>query len=52
MDALFGVVPHDEVRLRSGELGASMAIKNIDDDDEKDVATTQVEKVDTKKENV
>lgn len=52
MDALFGVVPHDEAMLRSGELGSAIAVKHLDDDSEKDTATAQVERVDGKKENV
>ena len=43
MDALFGIVPHDEEKLRSGQLGSAIAVKHLDD--EKDVSTAQVERV-------
>ena len=53
MDALFGIVPHDEEKLRSGQLGAAVAVKHLDDDDEerrstnddKTQTTAQVERV-------
>ena len=53
MDALFGVVPHDEEKLRTGQLGAVVAIKHLDDEDEennsnpgvKNQTSTQVERV-------
>ena len=34
MDALFGVVPHDEEKLRSGQLGAAVAVEHLEDEDE------------------
>ena len=53
MDALFGIVPHDEEKLRNGQLGAAVAVKRLDDDDEdrrsnnddKTQTTAQVERV-------
>lgn len=41
MDALFGVVPHDELALERGELGA---VKSIRKSVEKDIAVEQVER--------
>lgn len=46
MDALFGVVPHDEEKLRSGQLGAAVAVKHLDDDEsEKNQTAVQIERV-------
>ncbi len=41
MDALFGVVPHDELALERGQMGS---VKAIPHDMEKDVQVEQVEK--------
>jgi hypothetical protein len=41
MDALFGVVPHDELAMERGELGA---VKNLRKSVEKDMEVEQVEK--------
>lgn len=41
MDALFGVVPHDELAFERGQLGS---VKNIRKSVEKDVEVEQVEK--------
>jgi hypothetical protein len=41
MDALFGVVPHDEAALARGELGA---VKPIRESLDKDIKVEQVEK--------
>jgi len=41
MDALFGVVPHNEVALERGQLGS---VKPIRESLEKDVQVEQVEK--------
>jgi hypothetical protein len=41
MDALFGVVPHDEVALERGQLGS---VKPIRESLEKDIQVEQVEK--------
>jgi len=41
MDALFGVVPHDEEALEHGKLGS---VKNIRKSVDKDVEVEQVEK--------
>jgi hypothetical protein len=41
MDALFGVVPHDEAALERGQLGA---VKDIRKSLEKDISVEQVEK--------
>ena len=41
MDALFGVVPHDEVALERGQLGSVKAIRGSM---EKEVEVEQVEK--------
>jgi len=47
MDALFGVVPHDELRLEGGYHGAGGARDSI----EKDHTTTQIENVNNKAED-
>ena len=45
MDALFGAVPHDEAMLKSGQMGAVISVKRMDDDDDKPIATAKVEKI-------